>query len=124
MRSESAWPSQRVSRMTQDTLPPWIAGAAWLWPLGVALANTGWGVTLGCPPPGFGRAPHATGDDSREVPWLAPCTLGEAYHNTHHRFPRSARHGLAGGPDLSWVVIRGLERLGLVSNVWLPKHAR
>jgi stearoyl-CoA desaturase (delta-9 desaturase) len=57
------------------------------------------------------------------VPWLAPFTLGEAYHNTHHRYPRSARHGLEGF-DPSWTVITVLVRLGLASEPWLPRAAR
>jgi stearoyl-CoA desaturase (delta-9 desaturase) len=99
-------------------------GVAWLWALHLALTNTSWAVNSLCHAPDVGRAPHATGDDSRDVPWLAPFTLGEAYHNTHHRYPRSARHGLDGGFDPSWWAIRGLVALGLARDVWLPKAAR
>jgi hypothetical protein len=42
----------------------------------------------------FGGRPFATGDESRNLAWLAPATLGEAWHNNHHAFPTSARHGL------------------------------
>ena len=42
----------------------------------------------------FGRRPFPTGDESRNLAWLAPLTLGEAWHNNHHAFPTSARHGL------------------------------
>ena len=42
----------------------------------------------------FGRRPFATGDESRNLAWLAPLTFGEAWHNNHHAFPTSARHGL------------------------------
>jgi fatty-acid desaturase len=101
---------------------PW--GLLWLWTQHLALTNGSWAVNSVCHWPAFGRESYPNGDRSRDVPWVAALTFGEGYHNTHHRFPRSARHGLAGGPDLSWVVIRALERVGLVSNVWLPKHAR
>lgn len=76
-----------------------------------------------CHTPGIGRAPYPTGDDSRDVPWLAWVTGGESYHNAHHRYPRSARHGLDGGWDPSWALIRGLCALGLASQPWLPRHA-
>ncbi len=99
-------------------------GVAWLWGLHLLLTNSSWAVNSVCHSPAMGRAPHATGDDSRDVPWLAPFTLGEAWHNTHHRYPRSARHGLDGGFDPSWWVIRGLVWAGLATDPWLPRAAR
>ena len=42
----------------------------------------------------FGRTRFATGDESRNLLWLAPLSLGEAWHNNHHAFPTSAAHGL------------------------------
>ena len=66
----------------------------------------------------FGRQPFATGDESRNLAWLAPFTFGEAWHNNHHAFPTSAVHGLRRGQvDISAAVIRVLERLGLVWDV-------
>ena len=66
----------------------------------------------------FGRRRFATGDESRNLAWLAPFSLGEAWHNNHHAFPTSAAHGLRWWEvDLSAWVIRGLERLGLASDV-------
>jgi stearoyl-CoA desaturase (delta-9 desaturase) len=66
----------------------------------------------------FGRRDYATEDHSRNVLWLALPTLGEAWHNNHHAFPTSASHGLSWRqPDVSALVIRGLERLGLVWDV-------
>ena len=52
--------------------------------------------------------------------WLALLTHGESNHNGHHKYPRSARHGLDGEPDPSWVVIRGLARIGLAWDIQLP----
>ncbi|GAC1321500.1 MAG: acyl-CoA desaturase [Thermoleophilaceae bacterium] len=66
----------------------------------------------------FGRRPFATGDQSRNLSWLAPITFGEAWHNNHHAFPTSARHGL-GRHQLdpgAWL-IGGLERLTLARKV-------
>ncbi len=42
----------------------------------------------------FGRRPFRTDDQSRNLAWLAPLAFGEAWHNNHHAFPTSARHGL------------------------------
>jgi len=66
----------------------------------------------------FGRRRFATGDQSRNVFWLALPTLGEAWHNNHHAFPTSARHGLGRWElDPSAAVIRGLEACGLAWDV-------
>jgi stearoyl-CoA desaturase (delta-9 desaturase) len=66
----------------------------------------------------FGRRPFQTPDESRNLAWLAPLSFGEAWHNAHHAFPTSARHGLGRGEiDISAWVIAGLERLGLASDV-------
>jgi stearoyl-CoA desaturase (delta-9 desaturase) len=66
----------------------------------------------------FGRQSFDTGDESRNVFWLAPFTFGEAWHNNHHAFPTSAFHGLRRWQfDPSAIVIRGLERCGLAWDV-------
>ncbi|HSD77852.1 MAG TPA: acyl-CoA desaturase [Solirubrobacteraceae bacterium] len=66
----------------------------------------------------FGRQQFATGDESRNLAWLAPFSLGEAWHNNHHAFPTSAEHGMGRWQvDPSALVIRALERLGLVWDV-------
>ena len=66
----------------------------------------------------FGRSPYRTGDESRNLAWLSPLTLGEAWHNNHHAFPTSAVHGLDRRQlDISALVIGGLERLGLAWDV-------
>jgi stearoyl-CoA desaturase (delta-9 desaturase) len=44
--------------------------------------------------------------------------MGEAWHNNHHAFPTSAAHGLRWWElDLSGLIIRGLERVGLAWDV-------
>jgi stearoyl-CoA desaturase (delta-9 desaturase) len=66
----------------------------------------------------FGRQAYVTGDRSRNLAWLALPTLGEAWHNNHHAFPTSARHGLRCHQlDPSGLVIAALERLGLAWGV-------
>jgi stearoyl-CoA desaturase (Delta-9 desaturase) len=68
----------------------------------------------------FGRRRFDTGDESRNLTWLAPISFGEAWHNNHHAFPTSAAHGLRRWEralDPSAALIGALERLGLVWNV-------
>jgi stearoyl-CoA desaturase (Delta-9 desaturase) len=66
----------------------------------------------------FGRQAFDTGDESRNLAWLAPFTFGEAWHNNHHAFPTSYEHGMRRWQvDPSRYVIRGLEKLGLAWDV-------
>src|SRR5271170_7389221 len=66
----------------------------------------------------FGRRRFSSQDHSRNLLWLAPFSLGEAWHNNHHAFPTSAFHGMGRRePDISGLVIAALERVGLVWNV-------
>jgi stearoyl-CoA desaturase (Delta-9 desaturase) len=66
----------------------------------------------------FGRRPFATGDESRNLAWLAPIAFGEAWHNNHHAFPTSARHGLGRRePDPGAWLISALERCHLAWDV-------
>ncbi|MFS7949478.1 putative acyl-CoA desaturase [Helianthus anomalus] len=53
--------------------------------------------------------------------WVALITFGEGWHNNHHAFEYSARHGLEWWQiDICWYTIRFLEALGLATNVKLP----
>jgi stearoyl-CoA desaturase (Delta-9 desaturase) len=66
----------------------------------------------------FGTRNFATADESRNLAWLAPFTFGEAWHNNHHAFPTSARHGLSRAElDPSAALIGLMERCGLVWDV-------
>ena len=66
----------------------------------------------------FGRRRFATGDESRNLAWLALPSMGEAWHNNHHAFPTSAAHGMrAWEVDPSALVIRALEATGLAWDV-------
>ena len=69
----------------------------------------------------FGRKDYASRDEARNNWVIAALVLGEGWHNNHHAFPGSARHGLHRWQiDGSWLVIRGLEKLGLAWNVRRP----
>ena len=66
----------------------------------------------------FGRRRFDDRGPSTNVAWLALPSLGEAWHHNHHAFPRSAPHGLRWWEiDVSALVIRGMEKLGLAWNV-------
>ena len=58
---------------------------------------------------------------AHDVPLAAIPTMGESWHNNHHAFPASARHGLYPGQvDLGFRFIQILERLRLVWDVQTP----
>jgi stearoyl-CoA desaturase (delta-9 desaturase) len=68
----------------------------------------------------FGRKRFDVDDESRNVFWLAPLSMGEAWHHNHHAFPTSAFHGLRFWErmaDPTGLLIALLEKLGLVWNV-------
>jgi stearoyl-CoA desaturase (delta-9 desaturase) len=90
--------------------------------IGITLQGT-WSVNSICHR--FGKRPFATPDVSTNYAPLALLTMGEAWHNNHHAFPRSARHGLLPGQvDTSARVIRWLERLGWATKVHWPDPAK
>jgi stearoyl-CoA desaturase (delta-9 desaturase) len=69
----------------------------------------------------YGARPFRTRDESRNVWLLAIPSFGESWHNGHHAFPASAIHGLDPGQvDISGLVIRGMEKLGLASDIRRP----
>jgi stearoyl-CoA desaturase (delta-9 desaturase) len=62
-----------------------------------------------------------TGDESRNNWWVALLTWGEGWHNNHHAFPFSARHGLRWFElDTTWLAIRVLAAVKLARDVKLP----
>jgi fatty-acid desaturase len=70
----------------------------------------------------WGRTRFETGDDSRNSWWVALLTFGEGWHNNHHAYPTSARHGLRWYEfDMNWLGIRALQLLGLAHGI---KRAR
>ena len=61
----------------------------------------------------WGARPYESGDDSRNNFLFGLLALGEGWHNNHHAFPTSARHGLRWWQvDVSYWVIRGLALRG------------
>ncbi|MDY6938960.1 MAG: acyl-CoA desaturase [Cyanobacteriota bacterium] len=73
----------------------------------------------------FGYRSYNSDDRSRNCWWVALMTYGEGWHNNHHTFQYSARHGLHWWEiDITWMTIRLLETLGLATNVKLPTAER
>jgi stearoyl-CoA desaturase (delta-9 desaturase) len=69
----------------------------------------------------WGSRPFQTGDCSRNNFLFGILALGEGWHNNHHAFPTSARHGLRWWQiDVSYWIIRALACLGLAWKVKLP----
>ncbi len=67
----------------------------------------------------WGTKRFETRDDSRNNPLIALLTWGEGWHNNHHAYPRSARHGLKWYEfDVNWIQISLLEKLGLAKDVY------
>jgi stearoyl-CoA desaturase (delta-9 desaturase) len=59
-------------------------------------------------------------DTSKNNLILAIITLGEGWHNNHHAYQYSARHGLRWWEiDATWLLIRALKFLGLATDVKL-----
>jgi stearoyl-CoA desaturase (delta-9 desaturase) len=73
----------------------------------------------------WGAKDYHSGDESRNNAVMGILAFGEGWHNNHHAFPASARHGLKWWQfDSSWVIIRTLERVGLAKKVRLPAAER
>jgi fatty-acid desaturase len=68
----------------------------------------------------FGYRSYESGDRSTNCWWVALLTYGEGWHNNHHAFQYSARHGLRWWEiDLTWMVISFLQAVGLARKVKL-----
>ena len=69
----------------------------------------------------WGTRPFRSHDESRNNPVVGILAFGEGWHNNHHAFPTSARHGLRWWQiDVSYLFIRLLALLGLAWNVKVP----
>jgi stearoyl-CoA desaturase (delta-9 desaturase) len=110
-----------VGWMMQRFAPQWGASPLQLIVWGFCLATTVmYHVTFSVNSIGhlFGKRRFGTEDDSRNNWWLALLTNGEGWHNNHHRYPWSERHGSVWWEiDVTHYLLRGLERLGVVWNI-------
>lgn len=69
----------------------------------------------------WGSRPFRSDDESRNNLIFGFIGMGEGWHNNHHAFPSSARHGLRWWElDVSYLIIRLMAMLHLVWNIRLP----
>ncbi len=73
----------------------------------------------------WGSRPYESHDESRNNAVVGVLALGEGWHNNHHAFPTSARHGLEWWQlDVSYLVIRAMAIVGLARRVRRPDAQR
>jgi len=69
----------------------------------------------------WGYKTHTTKDNSRNLWWVAILSFGEGWHNNHHAFQHSARHGLRWWEiDLTYLMIRTLGFFRLAHSIRRP----
>jgi stearoyl-CoA desaturase (delta-9 desaturase) len=70
----------------------------------------------------WGKQPYPEKDHSRNNFLFGVLAMGEGWHNNHHAFPTSARHGLRWWQvDVSYYIIRFLALIGLAWKIRLPQ---
>lgn len=73
----------------------------------------------------WGSRPYKSHDESRNNLLLGILALGEGWHNNHHAFPTSARHGLHWWQiDVSYWIIRAMAMVRLAHDVRIPAPER
>jgi fatty-acid desaturase len=73
----------------------------------------------------WGYRTHDTRDHSTNLWWVAVLTYGEGWHNNHHAFQTSARHGLRWWEvDPTYMAIRFMSYFGITYAIKMPKIAR
>ena len=72
----------------------------------------------------WGSRRYETSDSSKNNLWLALITLGEGWHNNHHRYMRSARQGFFWWEiDITFYFLWLFERFGLIWELrGVPEH--
>jgi stearoyl-CoA desaturase (delta-9 desaturase) len=100
-----------------------LSGAVWGGVLRIfLLQHVTWSINSVCHVWGsrtFNSADHSTNNFP-----IAIVSLGEGWHNNHHAFPTSARHGLQWWQiDPSWLMIATFQKIGLAWDVRLPSDA-
>jgi fatty-acid desaturase len=70
----------------------------------------------------WGYRTHDTRDTSTNLWWVAIVTYGEGWHNNHHAFQTSARHGIRWWEfDMTYITIKLMSYLGMARNIKMPK---
>jgi stearoyl-CoA desaturase (delta-9 desaturase) len=102
-----------------------IGGWSWVvWGMFVRLAavyNVTWLVNSAAHLSGYRVFRSPGKDHATNNWWVALLAWGEGWHNNHHAFPFSARHGLRWFEfDATWLTIGVLAKLRLASDLKLP----
>jgi fatty-acid desaturase len=102
-----------------------IGGWAWLvWGIFVRLVfsyHSTWLVNSAAHM--FGYRTFRTTDRSTNCWWVGLIAFGEGWHNNHHAFPFSARHGLRWFEiDMTWWHVRLLAFLRLADRIRIPSE--
>ena len=97
-----------------------VTGVLWGGLVRVFLVHhVSWSINSACHL--WGGRPFESGDESRNNAVFGVLAMGEGWHNSHHAFPTSARHGLSWWqPDVSYWMIRALWAVGLAWAVKVP----
>jgi stearoyl-CoA desaturase (delta-9 desaturase) len=116
-------------------LPSVIVGLALLWFGGVGAVL--WGIFLrtvltwqttwlvNSATHAWGKRRFETSDSSTNNALVAFLTFGEGWHNNHHAFPRSSRHGLTWKEiDINWLQILFLKKIGLATDVYAYEYKK
>jgi stearoyl-CoA desaturase (delta-9 desaturase) len=70
----------------------------------------------------WGYRSHETRDDSTNNWWVALLTYGEGWHNNHHAFQTSVRHGLDWWEiDVTYYAVKLMSWLGLAHSLKYAK---
>ncbi|MGH9512512.1 MAG: acyl-CoA desaturase [Terriglobales bacterium] len=86
------------------------------------LHHVTWSINSACHI--WGSRPYKNGDMSTNNFLFGFIAVGEGWHNNHHAFPYSARHGLTWWQfDLPYLLLRFLEPTGFVSDLRVPSIA-
>ena len=71
----------------------------------------------------LGYRTYRTTDRSTNCWWVALLSFGEGWHNNHHAFPFSARHGLSWFEiDMTWWHVKVLAFLRLADRIRIPSE--
>ncbi|KAL0010682.1 hypothetical protein SO802_005790 [Lithocarpus litseifolius] len=97
-----------------------------VWGMGVRVVwvyHITWLVNSACHV--WGKQPWKTCDLSRNNWWVALLSFGEGWHNNHHAFEYSARHGLEWWElDMTWYIVKLLQAIGLATDVKVPTEVQ
>lgn len=73
----------------------------------------------------WGYQTYDSGDNSRNNWVFGILGFGDGWHNNHHAFPRSCRHGIEWWElDVNWMLLQLLSACGLAWNLQLPSEKR